>query len=140
MVEAIQTVRIHRSQASGPELHKGHKGLSRRQISVLTQMRTGHIALSNHLHRVHLSESPKCPHCPNADEDVNHLLFRCRNRHYPTLSLKSNASSVQYLLSDRSSIRHTLNFLNKTLRRYQRGTNRRQRVMLTSSAPTICSC
>ena len=84
----------------GSNFIKATKGLSRRQISVLTQMRTGHIEISKHLQRIHRVKSPKCSHCPNADEDVNHLLLRYRNRHHLTLAFTRNAFSIQHLLSD----------------------------------------
>jgi ribonuclease HI len=39
------------------------KGIDRRQASILTQLRTGHIGLNKHLFRIRKVESPVCPHC-----------------------------------------------------------------------------
>jgi hypothetical protein len=100
-----------------PSFIKATKGLNRRQISVLTQLRIGHNSLNKHLHRIQRADSPKCPHCPNANEDTSHVLLRCwkyaNHRHQLTLALKRKAYSLQHL-SNRSAIRRTLNFLNKT--------------------------
>jgi len=118
-----QSRRYSRTKTIDPDLPapsyiKATNGLNRRQISVLTQMRTGHNSLNKHLHRIKRADSPRCPHCPNAYEDATHVLFRCwkyaTQRHQLALTLKRKAYSIQHLLSNRSAIRHTLNFLNKT--------------------------
>jgi len=103
---------------SAPNYIKVTNGLNRRQTSVLTQMRTGHDTLNKHLHRIKRADSPGCPYCLNTSEDTTHVLLRCWKyaalRHQLRLTLKRKAYSLQHLLSNRSAIRHTLNFLNKT--------------------------
>lgn len=83
-------------------------------------MRIGYVALSERLHKIHRSNSSKYPHCPNIGKDVKHLLFHRWKyeapRNQPRLILQRNAYSIQYVLSDRSAIRHTLDYLNKTER------------------------
>ncbi|KAJ7042940.1 hypothetical protein C8F04DRAFT_944955, partial [Mycena alexandri] len=43
----------------------------------LLQLRTGHIPLAKHLHRIQKADSPICPCCRQADETVMHYLLRC---------------------------------------------------------------
>ena len=94
------------------------KELNRNQISVLTQLRTGHIPLNGHLYRINRAETPSCAHCPNQTEDVNHLLFHCNKyatqRHRFTLAVECKAFHTQHILSNPAAIRHTLNFINST--------------------------
>ncbi|KAF5383227.1 hypothetical protein D9615_004786 [Tricholomella constricta] len=53
-------------------------GLTRRQHSLVVQLRTGHAPLNQHLHRMKVVDEPKCPHCPAEDETVRHYLYQCR--------------------------------------------------------------
>ena len=53
------------------------KELNCRQISVLTQIHTGHIPLNTHLHQINKADTPYCVHCLNLIEDVLHILFHC---------------------------------------------------------------
>src|SRR5260221_5887276 len=48
--------------------------LSRNQTSLMAQLRTGHIPLNQHLHRINRSDTPYCRHCPGSTEDVPHIL------------------------------------------------------------------
>ena len=115
--------RFKRINTIDPELPsqsyiKATEGLNHRQTSVLTQLRTGHIALNKYLHRIQRSETPNCPHCPGIKEDTDHMLLRCWkyavHRHKLVVMFKHDAYSAKHLLSDRKAIPHTLNFLNKT--------------------------
>jgi len=93
-------------------------GLHRRQTSVLTQLRTGHIPLNGHLSRINKADLPNCHHCPNVVEDIPHLLFYCNKyalqRHRLVMAVKRKAFNTKHLLSDPAAIRHTLNFVNST--------------------------
>jgi ribonuclease HI len=97
--------------------------LRRNQMSALTQIRTDHIPLNYYLHRIKKAESADCPHCPGITEDVNHLLFTCRNydqaRQVLRNKLGRKASSSRHLLSTRPGIRHLMEFLQHT-RRFER--------------------
>lgn len=119
-IQGIQAHHSHRPNLPSPSFIKATQDLNRRQISVQAQMCIGHVALNKHLHKIHRSDSSKCPHCPNVGEDVKHLLFHCWKyaalRNQLRLMLQRNAYSIQYVLSDRSVIRHALNYLNKTER------------------------
>jgi len=99
---------------------KATNGLNHSQISVLTQLRTGHAPLNKHLHRINRSDNPNCSQCTNTPEDVEHFIFRCNKytlqRHKLVTNIKRNAYSTRHLLSDPVTIRHTLNFVNATRR------------------------
>jgi hypothetical protein len=62
-----------------------HRGLTRAQSSIATQLRTEHIGLRTYLHRRRVPgvESPACP-CGYQSQNVKHMLTRCdqwsRNR------------------------------------------------------------
>jgi ribonuclease HI len=51
--------------------------LPRSLAVLLLQLRTGHIPLAKHLHRINKAESPICPCCRQADETVAHYLLHC---------------------------------------------------------------
>ena len=95
------------------------KGLDRRQASLLTQLRTGHIGLNRHLFRIRKVESPVCPHCRGITvETIKHVLLDCpfyqRERHILQLKLRRNASSIPYLLSTPAATKHLLTFIHST--------------------------
>lgn len=90
--------------------------LTRRQASVLVQLRTGHSALNQHLFRIHCSESPCCSYCGNlVPETVKHFLLECplfdHQRHYLARKLKRKATSLAYLLNDPKGIPPLLKFI-----------------------------
>jgi len=99
---------------------KATNGLNRRQISVLTQLRTGHAPLNKHLHRINRSDNPSCSYCTNTLEDVERFIFHCNKdalqRRKLVTSIMRDAYSTQHLLSDPVIIRHTLNFVDATRR------------------------
>lgn len=49
--------------------------LSRRHAALLFQLRTGHVALNSHLHRIGCAESPICPACEEREETVEYVLL-----------------------------------------------------------------
>ena len=57
--------------------------LTRKQTSLIMQIRTGHIPLNFFLHRINKIDSDKCTNCNNGEEDVprtetiNYFLFDC---------------------------------------------------------------
>lgn len=81
-------------------------------------LRTGHAPLNQHLHRIHKSDNPACPHCPNVPESVHHFLLSCphyrRERHHLTVTLGRNASSLQFLLSDPEATIPLIKYVNAT--------------------------
>jgi ribonuclease HI len=61
----------------GKSTLKWYADLPRRQCSILTQLRTGHIGLNAYLARFGIVDTSHCPTC-NEPETVNHFLFTCR--------------------------------------------------------------
>jgi hypothetical protein len=55
-----------------------YEHLSRKEASVLAQLRTGMAKLNGYLHRIEATPSDQCA-CGHAKETVDHFLFRCRN-------------------------------------------------------------
>jgi ribonuclease HI len=51
--------------------------LPRSLAVLLLQLRTGHVPLAKHLHRIRRADSPICPCCRQADESVSHFLLHC---------------------------------------------------------------
>ena len=51
--------------------------LSRAEMSVLMQLRTGHIPLNAFLRRIGRADSPTCPACQHTNEMIHHYLFDC---------------------------------------------------------------
>jgi ribonuclease HI len=92
--------------------------LNRRQTSLLTQLRTGHVPLNGHLHKLQRSPSPNCPQasCAGATEDTHHLLFSCPRythaRHHLRRSIGKSEFTISSLLSKKKIITHTLTYLN----------------------------
>lgn len=109
--------RVDRSLPSGNYI-KATSELNHRQTSILTQLRTGHIPLNEHLHRIGRNDTPYCQNCPRVPENVNHYLLHCTkyniHRHGLVTALKRNAFNIRQLLSDPVAIRHTLTYVNAT--------------------------
>ncbi|CDO68734.1 hypothetical protein BN946_scf184652.g61 [Trametes cinnabarina] len=61
----------------GKQVLKLFKDLPRRQASILTQLRSGHVGLNAFLHRIKAVSSPLCSTCQSA-ETVQHYLLTCR--------------------------------------------------------------
>lgn len=82
--------------------------LSRRQTSILTQLRTNHAPLNQHLHRIGKSQSPHCLTCPDKDETVMHYLLDftqyVRERHILSNALRRKADSLSFLLNSETAI------------------------------------
>jgi len=51
--------------------------LSKNRASLITQLRTGHIGLNRHLHKMGRADTPFCPHCPTSEETVDHFVIQC---------------------------------------------------------------
>jgi hypothetical protein len=51
--------------------------LPRKKASLLFQLRSGHIPLRAHLHRITQADSPNCGQCNGSRETVHHFLMMC---------------------------------------------------------------
>jgi hypothetical protein len=100
--------------------HKETAGLTRAQTSLITQLRTGHIPLNRHLHRIKRATTPICPACSKADETVHHYLFECRPhehaRHGLRKKLGRKSASIKELLGRRKGILALLRYVADTRR------------------------
>jgi ribonuclease HI len=114
------THRIDKSLPSNKYL-KLVEDLDRRQSAIITQLRTGHVPLNQHLFRIFRSETPVCPHCRAlTPETVKHYLLQCphyqHERHILRRKLKRKADSLPFLLSDSTATQPLLRFVNATKR------------------------
>ncbi|KAJ3878611.1 hypothetical protein F5051DRAFT_292525, partial [Lentinula edodes] len=86
----------------------------------LTQLRTGHIPLQRHLHRIGKADSATCPCCKHGNETVTHYLFECRAHRQARGRLQRKLAndrwSIGSLLSTKSSLPHLFRYINDTKR------------------------
>ncbi|KAJ6467082.1 hypothetical protein C8R47DRAFT_924611, partial [Mycena vitilis] len=93
--------------------------LSRRNSSLIVQLRTGMVGLNAWLHKIRCAESPLCQTCQRR-EDVPHFIFFCsRFSHHRVLlhsALGRKATSLGFLLTNEKGIRHLLRYIHSTNR------------------------
>lgn len=94
--------------------------LPRKHSSLLFQLRTGHIALNKHLHRISKSQSAKCENCNAHEETVHHFLLVCptftRQRDAMRLEVGPRKYNIKHLLNDTQGMRATLKYIARTRR------------------------
>ncbi|KIO14581.1 hypothetical protein M404DRAFT_101526, partial [Pisolithus tinctorius Marx 270] len=95
--------------------------LPKRQTSLYIQLRTGHIPLNKHLHRIGRSDTPMCLQCGGtSQESVHHYLFQCaryvRECHILQRALGRDATSMAYLLTNSKAQPHLLRYISATKR------------------------
>lgn len=77
--------------------------LSKKQAALLTGLRTGHLPLNEHLHRINRADSPECPHCPGIAENISHLILHCpqyaRERQVLRNTMRRDADNIPTLLT-----------------------------------------
>ncbi|KAJ6478662.1 hypothetical protein DFH09DRAFT_1341829 [Mycena vulgaris] len=105
--------------ASVHSYHKPLVNLSRRNSSLIVQLRTRMVGLNAWLHKIHLADSPLCPTCQRR-EDVPHFLFFCSRFHHHRIPLRAalgrKANSIGYLLTTDKGIRYVLRYVHATNR------------------------
>lgn len=93
-------------------------GLPKRSSSIYIQLRTRHIPLNYHLHRINAVESPYCPICPDTNETIHHYLFDCpqyrRERHVFANAVRRNATSIAHILTSADALPHFIKYINST--------------------------
>lgn len=94
------------------------RGLSRAQTSLILQIKSGHIQLNLHLHRMKKIDSSKCPECGTADENVHHFIFDCPAYINKRLDLLAQTKKLDYvtLFETRDGIKATLDYIHETRR------------------------
>lgn len=94
--------------------------IPRRQASVLTQLRTGHVPLAKHLHRINRCDSPICPACLSSSESVAHLIIHCSAFHNARQTLRRNTGGrsidIAQILTTKKFLPALFNFLAETKR------------------------
>ncbi|KAJ7635493.1 hypothetical protein DFH06DRAFT_921833, partial [Mycena polygramma] len=98
-------------------IHKPLINLSRRNSSLIGQLRTRMVGLNAWLFKIHRAESPLCQTCQRR-EDIPHFVFFCsRFAHHRSLlraALGRKATSLGYLLSNEKGIRYLLRYIHAT--------------------------
>lgn len=98
---------------------KLYADLPRRDASLVTQLRTGHVGLNQYLHRISAVDSSLCVRCHTA-ETVCHYLLNCQRfvtqRDTLRRALKSKPLSLSNLLSNSKNISHLLAYIHNTNR------------------------
>ena len=89
------------------------EAIPRRQASVLTQLRTGHVPLAKYLYRINKCDSPTCPACLGSSGSVAHLLLHCSAFHNARQRLRINSDGIDIARIRRSFYQHSLTFLPK---------------------------
>jgi ribonuclease HI len=93
--------------------------LPRKHASLLFQLRSHHVPLARHLHRLKKSPSPNCPCCEMADETVAHFLFFCPAHDDARRAMYANSVKNQYLkylLNDPDHLPALFTYVQRTCR------------------------
>ncbi|KAF9546884.1 hypothetical protein CPC08DRAFT_648911 [Agrocybe pediades] len=94
--------------------------MTRRQASILVQLRTGHLPLNDYLYKWKLSPSHTCPACTtNRDETMDHILTECPAYMKQRTSLRRtikgrSLSKYHTLLSDPKRAMAIVTFIENT--------------------------
>ncbi|EIN05380.1 hypothetical protein PUNSTDRAFT_31042, partial [Punctularia strigosozonata HHB-11173 SS5] len=84
----------------------------------LVQLRTGHVPLHKHLHRIQVIESPICPTCKCEEESVLHYLLYCptydEQRGELQRELGRKAREPTYLLTSPHALPHLFRYIAQT--------------------------
>lgn len=93
--------------------------LPRVHTTVLFQLRTGHIALNSHLHRIQKKDSPDCERCAHR-ETVHHYILQCRRydrqRRILERTVGHTNMSLASLLTTRKLLPALMQYVNDTKR------------------------
>jgi hypothetical protein len=100
--------------------------LTRKQSSIILQLRCGHIPLNAYLNRINKSDTDRCPACDLIDpgnsprETVNHFLFDCPAhevaREEFTDKLDGNQLQLSDIMTDADRMKDLVTFVNRTRR------------------------
>lgn len=94
-----------------------YAGLKRAQAAVLTQLRTGHVALNGYLHRIRALDSRNCIVCHEPDT-VDHYLLRCSRFRAPRQvlrrQLRGQLLSTKSLLGVRKNLPALMAYIQDT--------------------------
>jgi len=85
--------------------------LARKEQSLIFRLRTGHVPLNNHLHRIKKNHPAQCPLCGSPKETVEHHLLHCENLKDLRRDLLADQLSIRYCLyGDPEQLRATCTY------------------------------
>ncbi|KAJ7865524.1 hypothetical protein B0H13DRAFT_1454904, partial [Mycena leptocephala] len=93
-------------------------GLSRRNSSIIVQLRPRMVGLNAWLHKIHRAESPLCQ-TRHRREDIPHFIFFCSRFSHHRIHLRTalgRKATLGYLLTHEKGIRHLLRYVHATNR------------------------
>lgn len=94
--------------------------LPRKHSALLIQLRSHHIPLAAHLHRIQKADSPTCPCCRRSDETVQHYLLECPAHASARREMHRaggrDARCISKLLSKPELLPHLFRFIGRTTR------------------------
>ena len=91
--------------------------LKRQEQSLIFRLRTGHIPLNSHLHRIKKNHPAQCPLCGSPNETVEHHLLHCnRLNELRRDFLPAQPSIRNSLYGDSEQLRATCTFFNQASR------------------------
>ncbi|KAF8870222.1 hypothetical protein BD779DRAFT_1455804 [Infundibulicybe gibba] len=86
----------------------------------MIQLRTGHVPLNQHLHRIKKTDSPLCPNCEVYEETVKHLMLDCSSYDAARRRLRQKGGAktrnLHALLTDKTLIPLAYQFIDSTKR------------------------
>ena len=101
-----------------PRFRKDTTNIDCWHASMLIQLRTGHIPLQKHLHRLGHANSPSCLACHREEETVHHYIMTCpaytRQRKWLHGQLRRAASSISTLLANPKAFKYLFRFIHDT--------------------------
>jgi hypothetical protein len=115
--------RYQRTNQNVPDLprasyFKSIARLPRKHTSIITQLITGHVPLSKHLHRIGKADSPICPSCHEHNETVTHFLLHCPAqqavRRLMMNEVPDDEQNLVGLLATHKNRKQLLNFVART--------------------------
>ncbi|KAG8951833.1 hypothetical protein FRC04_005525 [Tulasnella sp. 424] len=116
-----------RGQQSSTKTLRLLSSLPRGGCSIIVQLRTGHVALKDYLHRFTKASSGDCITCRGRKETVEHYLLFCTRYINQRMKLRTtlrkiesiktfNPMQLSVLLSDPAAVPHTLRYIQETRR------------------------
>ena len=93
---------------------------SRVQVSLIIQLRTGHVLLNAYLHRISKMDQPLCQLCERGNKTVHHYLFDCtawaHKRWLLGRSMGRASKSLRSLLSTERGVSKVIKYIGWTRR------------------------
>ncbi|KAH7325321.1 hypothetical protein B0J17DRAFT_581705 [Rhizoctonia solani] len=92
--------------------------LTRHQLAIITQLRTGHYPTRGYLHCFTFADSPRCLHCDTRSKTITHLLMGCRAlddlRRERDRMMGATSRSLKAILKPGEHTKHLLNYIHRT--------------------------